>query len=155
MSELVRFRRMFEHNAWANGVVLDGLRPGPAPANAGSWIAHIVGSERLWLARIRHEPSEMPVWPELDFDICAEELVAIEGEWMQCLATLDEEGLEEGVGYRNSKGEFWTSTVGDILSHALLHSHYHRGQIASAVREAGGTPVYTDFIHAVRTGLIE
>jgi uncharacterized damage-inducible protein DinB len=97
----------------------------------------------------------MPVWPELDFDICAEELVAIEGEWMQCLATLDEEGLDEGVGYRNSKGEFWTNTVGDILTHVLLHSHYHRGQIASAVREAGGTPAYTDFIHAVRTGLIE
>ena len=155
MSELVRFRRMFEHDAWANGAVLDALRLGPAPPKARSWIAHIVGSERLWLARIRQEPSEMPVWPELDFDICAEELVALEGDWMQFLATLDEEGLEEGVGYRNSKGEFWTSTVGDILSHVLLHSHYHRGQIASAVREAGGTPVYTDFIHAVRTGLIE
>ena len=97
MSELVRFRRMFEHDAWANGAVLDALRLGPAPAKARSWIAHIVGSERLWLARIRH----------------------------------------------------------DILSHVLRHSHYHRGQIASAVREAGGTPAYTDFIHAVRTGLIE
>ena len=155
MSELVRFRRMFEHDAWANGAVLDALRLGPAPAKARSWIAHIVGAERLWLARIRHEPSEMPVWPELDFDICAEELVAIEGEWMQCLATLDEEGLEEGVGYRNSKGEFWTSTVGDILTHVALHASYHRGQIAASIREAGGAPPYTDYIQAARTGLLE
>jgi len=36
-----------------------------------------------------------------------------------------------------------------------MHSTYHRGQIASAVREAGGAPAYTDYIHAVRQGLIE
>lgn len=155
MSELARFRRMFQHDAWANAATLDGLRPGPTPEKARAWLAHIIGSERLWLARIRYEPSEMPVWPDLDFDTCAEEITALEGEWMHCLATLDREGLEEGVGYRNSKGEFWTSTVGDILTHVLLHAHYHRGQIAAAVRAAGGTPVYTDFIHAVRTGLID
>ena len=45
--------------------------------------------------------------------------------------------------------------MADILSHVVLHASYHRGQIASAMREAGGTPAYTDFIHAVRSGLIE
>ena len=70
MSELVRFRRMFEPDAWANGTVLDARRLGPAPAKARSWIAHIVGSERLWLARIRHEPT---IGPEYD----ANELVRV------------------------------------------------------------------------------
>jgi uncharacterized damage-inducible protein DinB len=74
---------------------------------------------------------------------------------MALLAALDEEGLDEGVAYRNTKGEFWTSTVGDILTHVALHASYHRGQIAAAVREAGGTPAYTDYVHAVRTGLVE
>ena len=74
---------------------------------------------------------------------------------MECLASLDEDGLRDGVAYRNSKGEFWTSTVGDILTHVVLHASYHRGQIAAAVRQAGGEPAYTDFIHAVRLGLIE
>jgi uncharacterized damage-inducible protein DinB len=36
-----------------------------------------------------------------------------------------------------------------------MHSGYHRGQIAAAVRESGGEPAYTDYIHAVRQGLIE
>jgi uncharacterized damage-inducible protein DinB len=97
----------------------------------------------------------MPVWPDLDLPAAGEELPTLTSEWQRYLGTLDEEGLEEGVGYRNSKGEFWTSTVGDILTHVLLHAHYHRGQIASALREAGGTPAYTDYIHAVRSGLIE
>jgi uncharacterized damage-inducible protein DinB len=45
--------------------------------------------------------------------------------------------------------------VEDILTHVLLHSAYHRGQIASQTRAAGGTPAYTDFIHAVRQGFVE
>jgi uncharacterized damage-inducible protein DinB len=36
-----------------------------------------------------------------------------------------------------------------------MHSAYHRGQIASLMRAGGGIPAYTDFIHAVRQGLIE
>jgi len=155
MSELVRFRRMFEHAAWASAAALDALRAGPAPEKARAWLAHIVGAERLWLARLQHEPATMPVWPDLDLAACGEELAALGADWQRLLEALDEEGLDEGVGYRNSKGEFWTSTVGDILSHVLLHAHYHRGQIASAVREAGGTPAYIDFIHAVRSGLID
>jgi uncharacterized damage-inducible protein DinB len=74
---------------------------------------------------------------------------------MEYLESVDDEDLEDGVAYRNTKGEFWTSTAGDILTHLVLHSSYHRGQIAAAIREAGGDPAYTDFIHAVRTGLVE
>ncbi len=31
----------------------------------------------------------------------------------------------------------------------------HRGQVASDVRASGGVPAYTDYIHALRQGLIE
>jgi uncharacterized damage-inducible protein DinB len=153
--EMTRFRRLFEHDGWANAAALTALREGPAPAKAQRWMAHIVATEWHWLARLRQEPSAMPVWPDLDLERSAAELTELQGEWMRCLESLDEHGLGEGVAYRNSKGEFWTNTVGDILTHVALHASYHRGQIASAIREAGGTPAYTDFIHAVRTGLIE
>ena len=62
--------------------------------------------------------------------------------------------LDGGVAYRNSQGEAWTSTVGDILTHVVSHSAYHRGQVASELRAAGFAPAYTDFIHAVRQGFI-
>jgi uncharacterized damage-inducible protein DinB len=153
--ELTRFRRLFEHDGWANTAALVALHEGPTVEPARRWMAHIVASERLWLARLQEEPSAMPVWPDLDLEACASELTELQGEWMQYLASLDEHGLGDGVAYRNSKGEFWTSTVGDILTHVVLHASYHRGQVASAIRNAGGTPAYTDFIHAVRAGLIE
>jgi uncharacterized damage-inducible protein DinB len=153
--EVAQFRRLFEHDAWANAAALASLRVGPAPGQARAWMAHIVGAEHLWLARLHQRPPELAVWPELDLDACATRLTELAGEWMECLASLDEDGLRDGVAYRNSKGEFWTSTVSDILTHVVLHASYHRGQIAAAVRQAGGEPAYTDFIHAVRMGLIE
>ena len=153
--ELARMRRLLGHDGWANAAALAGLRSGPAPDKARRWMAHIIGAERLWLARIRQEPPAMAVWPDLELETCAAELTELQGDWMALLAALDEEGLDEGVAYRNTKGEFWTSTVGDILTHVALHASYHRGQIAAAIREAGGTPAYTDYVHAVRMGLVE
>jgi uncharacterized damage-inducible protein DinB len=58
------------------------------------------------------------------------------------------------VGYTNSKGEPWTNTVEEILTHVVIHSTYHRGQIASDLRNAGLEPAYTDYIHALRQKLI-
>jgi uncharacterized damage-inducible protein DinB len=35
---------------------------------------------------------------------------------------------------------------------AAMHSHYHRGQNATRLRELGGVPPATDFIMWVRNG---
>jgi uncharacterized damage-inducible protein DinB len=38
------------------------------------------------------------------------------------------------------------------LTQAAMHSHYHRGQNATRLRELGGVPPYTDFIIWLRAG---
>jgi uncharacterized damage-inducible protein DinB len=153
-SDLTRLRRLLEYDGWANAAALASLSEGE-PAQARRWLAHIIGAEWLWLARLRDKPSHLPAWPDLDVTQCAAELAELQAEWTRYLVLLTDEDLADGVAYRNSLGEFWTSTVGDILTHVVVHAAYHRGQIASAVRAGGGTPAYTDFIHAVRQGLVE
>jgi len=74
---------------------------------------------------------------------------------MAYLQELTADGLEETVSYVNSKGEPWTSSVEDILTHLVLHSSYHRGQIAADTRASGHAPASTDYIHARRQGLVE
>jgi uncharacterized damage-inducible protein DinB len=149
------YARLLRYDAWANAETLGSLRQGGAPAKAIRWMGHIVGASALWLARLRQEPPEMAVWPDLDLDGCAAGIGLLADRWPRYLETLAPAALEEGVGYRNSLGEYWTSTVGDILTHVAMHGAYHRAQIAAAVREGGGEPAYTDFIHAVRQGLVE
>jgi uncharacterized damage-inducible protein DinB len=152
---LNHYHRLLEYDRWANAETVASLRGEAPPPRAVQWMAHIVGSQYTWLSRLREEPPPMPVWPELDVDGCAAGLAGLADLWRQVEADLSPEILSDSIGYRNSKGEFWTSTVADILSHMTLHSAYHRGQIAAAVRAAGGTPATTDFIHAARQGHLE
>jgi len=116
-------------------------------------MGHIIGAEYLWLARLRREEAPLPVWPDLAVEECASRIGALSTLWPAYLSEVGStEYLAEQIHYTNSKGEQWTSSVEDILTHVTIHSAYHRGQIASDLRSAGQTPAYTDFIHAVRQG---
>ena len=77
------------------------------------------------------------------------------GAWSEYLSKLAPGELSKTIEYRNSKGEPWTSRVEDVLTHVIMHSAYHRGQIAMEMRASGKEPAYTDFIHAVRQGIVE
>ncbi len=105
--------------------------------------------------RAQGEKSPLAVWPELGVADCERYAVDLPRIWSAYLSSLGDDGLSHAITYRNSKGEAWTNSVEDILMHVVLHSAYHRGQIASDMRAAGYTPAYTDFIHGVRQKLME
>ena len=156
MDTIDSFRRLFAYDEWANREALASLASaGTPPARALRLMAHVAAAERLWLERSRGERQSMPVWPELSLDECAAHLAELPGLWRDYLASLTPARLAESVAYTNSKGEPWTSVRADVLTHVVMHSAYHRGQVALDVRAAGATPAYTDFIHAVRQGLVE
>jgi len=150
-----RFRRELVYDDWANRTVLRHLqRESSPPANCLAWFAHILGAQSEWLARLTATKSELPVWPKQTLDELEPALVRLRDDWTRFLE-LGSAELERSITYTNSKGQRWTSRVDDVLTHVLLHGSYHRGQIASAMREAGLTPPYTDFIHATRSGFVE
>jgi uncharacterized damage-inducible protein DinB len=156
MELLGYLRRQFGYDAWANREALAGLRTRAGlPARPLQLLAHILSAERLWLERIRMQPQSLPVWPDLTLNQCEAQIADLAELWGEFLRQLAPAGLAEKVTYRNSKGEPWSSTVEDILSHVMLHSAYHRGQIASQVRAGGEQPASTDFILAARQGLLE
>jgi len=156
MDLLEHLRRQFTYDEWANREVLAALKATPRPsARLLQLLAHILSAERLWLERIRKQPQSLPVWPEFSLDQCGAQITELDRLIQDYLGQLSSITLSEDVVYRNSKGQSWRSTVQDILTHVLLHSAYHRGQIATAMRAGGEQPAYTDFIHAVRQGLIE
>ena len=63
---------------------------------------------------------------------------------------LDDDEIARVMKYRSYDGEPYRNTVDDVLTQMYGHSLYHRGQIASLVRAAGGTPAATDFIFWTR-----
>jgi uncharacterized damage-inducible protein DinB len=148
-------QRQLEYDAWANHEVLAAMQAGGnASAPALKLLAHILSAERLWLERLTQQPQTQPVWPDFDIEQAGVQLAEVTRLWRNYSAQLSSEQLSEKISYKNSKGEAWSSIVQDVLTHLVMHSAYHRGQIASVMRAAGNTPAFTDFIHAVRQGFI-
>jgi len=142
-------RRQFAYNGWANREVLDAIGAAAGDKKRSlQLMSHILAAERVWLERLKQQPQSVPVWPEADFGWCQSEAQNLEKFWLEYLAAVPD--LFQPISYRNTKGEAWTSSIADVLTHVVMHSAYHRGQIASHMRENGQTPAYTDFIHAVR-----
>lgn len=149
-------RRQFSYDAWANREVLSAMRAhGGGDPRSLQLLSHILAAERLWMERLEQQPQSTPVWPERDLAQCEAEASEMGRLWTAYLAAITDEKLAQTISYKNSKGERWESAVRDILTHVVMHSAYHRGQIASHMRELGQTPAYTDFIHGVRQGLVE
>jgi uncharacterized damage-inducible protein DinB len=148
---LDHFRRLLDYDDWANREALHSLEPAP-PARALKLMAHIVGAEWLWLARLHATAALMAVWPEFSLAECVTHQQQLRPAWREYLDAQTVASLQNPVEYKNSKGERWANTVQDIVMHVVLHSAYHRGQIAAEVRAHGSTPAYTDFIEAVRRG---
>lgn len=156
MTTLGYIRRLFSYDDWANREILTALQQLElSEARSLRLLAHIVSAERLWLERLRSQKQSYPVWPEFSLQQCKLEVEDLAKLWNTYLGSINENELFHSVTYKNSKDEPWTSQQQDILMHVILHSAYHRGQIAADTRAAGSTPAYTDFIHAVRQGLVE
>lgn len=146
--------RLFAYDHWANREALRSLKAtGRPPERSLKVLAHIGAAERLWLDRMLKQRQSMPVWPALTLEQCEALLEEMAAAWKKYFGgLLSPSQLAQQVEYTNTKGEWWSSSVQDILTHVIIHSGYHRGQIASDVRASGHEPAYTDFIEAVRRG---
>lgn len=112
--------------------------------------SHVLGAEHVWLSRIRGRAPELAVWPKLELERCGPLAKEDAAGYRALLEEGGAEALAREVSYVNSAGKRFTSRVGEIVSHAALHGHYHRGQVAVLLRAAGYAPSTTDFIEMVR-----
>ena len=149
-------RREFSYDGWANREVLAAIRAsGGENKRSLQLMSHILAAERVWLERLKHQPQSVPVWPEPDLAQCEAQATELGRLWLDFLDLITAGDVSQSISYKNTKGEEWTSTIVDVLTHVVIHSAYHRGQIASHMRANGQAPAYTDFIHGVRQGLFE
>ncbi|HXY70199.1 MAG TPA: DinB family protein [Gemmatimonadales bacterium] len=145
-------KRLFRYDEWANREALASVRAVPTPpARCLRWMGHIAAAEGLWHARLTGVQAPLAVWPDMAPGQIETWLGDLGSLWRTYLERVVPSRLAESVTYTNTKGEAFTSSVEDVLTHVVMHSAYHRGQVAAEVRAAGHQPAYTDFIHAVRT----
>jgi len=143
--------RLLRYDLWANLQTLESLRGAASPPiRAMEILGHIVAVHKLFIARVRQESSG-EVWPGGDLAGAELDLHRTHEAWQAILSATPPHAETR---YVNSKGEQWSSQLGDVIAHLVIHSGYHRGQIALLLGSAGETPAYTDFIQASRSGMI-
>ena len=154
-----RYRRWFEFETNSHQKVLAALasvpetqRESAAYVKAVSLLAHIVVGRQVWLHRIDGSVDAPPaLFPQaVSLDTVKADLAAIEARWTVYLAKLTDAEVAREFEYRSFDGRPFRNRVEDVLTQLYGHSLYHRGQIASLVRAAGGEPAMTDFIFWAR-----
>lgn len=114
-------------------------------------MAHIPAIKKLWLMRLRTGSAEgVAFWPTLSWDACASLMDEMDAAYRDYLDGLAEADLTAPAIYTNSKGTEYRTPVREVLMHVITHGHYHRGQLAQAVRRQGDEPINTGYIFYTR-----
>jgi uncharacterized damage-inducible protein DinB len=151
MAELQFFRRLFDYDYWGNREALASVATAAAAGEqAQRYFNDIIGAERIWLARFSNPNPQITPWPTLTLDECGAEVERLHAGWLALLDQTTPEKLAGDLAYRNTKGVEFRTPIQDVLMHLVMHSAYHRGQVAKAVRDAGGKPAATDYVVFVR-----
>ena len=123
---------------------------GGEPAEGLREFGHVLGAAEVWLSRLEGRAGRLAVWPELGLAELPGAAGSVHAGYAAYLQGLSGAGLSAPVAYRNSAGQAFENTVGDILLHAALHGQYHRGKVNLLFRQAGHPPVPADYIAFVR-----
>lgn len=145
-------QNLARYDGWADEQLIQSLK---GPAEGDERVIHLAGhllaAKRVWLSRIRGEDTfTYDLWPKysvVDFAVRLREL----DQEMLAFVSSPQENFDRIVHYRNQTGNYFDTRLSDILIHVVNHATYHRGQLATAVKNAGGTPAVTDYIAWVRS----
>lgn len=149
---------LYRYNSWATEQVLNAVSRLPqadftrdlksSHASIRDTLTHVVWSEWIWLQRwkgvsptIVFSPADFPNVESLrvQFQTVAAERAAF-------LEDLTIERLPQVIEYSNVKGQVWRYPLWQQLYHVVNHSTYHRGQVATMLRQLGAAPTPTDFL---------
>lgn len=156
MKPISYLKTLLEYNHLANVEVVRALRQlDPLPDKARDIASHLAAAEDLWYNRISKKPPSMAVWPSLSLGEIDAALRQQHDRWMLMLDHLDETLLSKPVSYTNSKGVPWANRIDEILTHVVIHSSHHRGQLALLLSSEQMPPPNVDFIHCAREGLVD
>jgi uncharacterized damage-inducible protein DinB len=152
------FRLLYDFNAWANHRIIEScavLTPEQFSRDLGSsfrsvreTLAHNYGATWAWLERWHgRTPTAMP--PQADFpdlETVRRRYAEIDRNLVDYVASLTGEDVQRIIYYRNFAGETHARPLWQLLQHVANHGTYHRGQIATLLRQLGAKAASTDLV---------
>jgi uncharacterized damage-inducible protein DinB len=142
---------------WADEIMLAALLKVPsdkASADTGSsfksmldTLNHVYLAELVWFQRIQGEQKRLAdLTAPADAGALAQAWPELHKNWLDWAVGSGSEGLAGPFTYRNNAGVEATMPYWQVVMHVANHGSYHRGQVATMLRQAGLTPPGTDLL---------
>ena len=140
------YLNLWKYNDWSNRKVLDVVASSEIKNEKVILLmSHVLSAQFIWHLRIvEKSTSAFPVWEKYKL----RELYSMnEDSTLNWLKILDEnEELSNQCTYKNSKGDTYTSSLIDIMTHVINHGTHHRAQISTLLKQEGIQPPALDYI---------
>jgi uncharacterized damage-inducible protein DinB len=156
------FRTLYDFNAWANQRTLEAcaaLTPEQFTRDLGSsfrsvrdTLAHIFGAEWVWLERWHDRtPSGLPAAADFpDLGTVRRRLTEMDRNLIDFVASLTPQDVQRRIQFKTLAGLEINQPLGPCLQHVANHGTYHRGQVATMLRQLGAKATSTDLIYFYR-----
>jgi uncharacterized damage-inducible protein DinB len=151
-------RELFNFNDWANKKYIEAVQNlddekytveiRSSFSSIRETISHLIASEWIWLQRwLGESPTAPPDWHDKpSIRTLVEKMKDIESERENFLEELKDDDLKRVMNYNLLSGKAQQNTLQETLQHVVNHSTYHRGQLATLLRQIDETPPSTDLI---------
>ena len=151
--------RHFEYSLWASLKIVEAAEKlsreavekdrGNSFGGILGTLTHIFQADRVWLKRFEGDPYFTIAQAGDSYD-----LAKLKSDWPAVIAAFtawiraqDDAKFEERLFWRNVRGEDKTEVMYKILLHIVNHGSYHRGQVITMIKQAGGEVVSTDLVY--------
>jgi len=161
--DLNDFRLLYDFNTWANRLTLEAcasldsdqfLRElGSSFSSVRDTLAHLYGAEWIWHERFlgRVPAGGLPKATDFpDFASLRDRLSEMDATLVDYVAALKPEDLARVVEFKTVTSGLISASLAHFLQHLANHGTYHRGQIATMLRQLGTKANGTDLIRFYR-----
>ena len=144
------FARLFEHDRWANGLVLNAMGGlgERLPSKPLGRLSHLIICQQLWLSRMTDDfETPASIFPAWTLDETRDRYEVIGGGMKRLIETLPEADFHAHFDFTSMEGKPYRLLRRDILTQLAEHGAYHRGQIAVEINPLLGKPLATDYVY--------
>jgi uncharacterized damage-inducible protein DinB len=150
---------LLEYHHWATSLTVGAVRaltPEQFTRDLGSsfpsvrdTLVHVFSADRTWLGRLEGQsPPRANASDYADLASLLEVWEPVLQRWPVLVASLGDPGRL--IEYRSFAGDPFSNTLGQIVRHVVNHGTYHRGQVATMLRQSGAQAVSSDLISFYR-----
>ncbi len=150
MDTVEHLRHLFAYNDWANRRLIVSLKSADSPRSL-EILTHLLITEKEYYERLYGKDSTgYDFWPKLSLEECGTLAREVAQAYEILLRRFEEDGLDIRAKYRTSEGIPYENTFRELLTHVLIHSSIHRGNVMLKLREDGFEPPKIDYIIYLR-----